>query len=83
MSTTTLQEIIPDLVERRKLLGLSYAQLGERAGVGGSNIHQWENGRWPPRADLFIAWIGALGLELKVVTVPKKILRLAGEHVPR
>ena len=77
----TLQEIVPDLAERRKLLNLSYRDVGERAGVTASNVHQWENGT-PPRSDLFLAWLGALGLELKIVTTPKKIPRETGAHVP-
>jgi len=60
------------LCERRRALGLSQAQVGERLGVTKVTLRHWESGRsYPVSFAAYRAWVRALGGVLKIdLTLP-------------
>jgi transcriptional regulator with XRE-family HTH domain len=64
------------LRSRRKALGLTQEQLGQRAGLAAKHVSRIENGTHEPKVSTLFALVSALGLELalaeagKVVSAP-------------
>lgn len=52
------------LRSRRKALGLTQAQLGQRAGLAAKHVSRIENGTHEPKVSTLFALTSALGLEL-------------------
>lgn len=64
------------LRSRRRALGLTQDELGQRAGLAAKHVSRIENGTHEPKVSTLLALISALGLELvlgekgKVATAP-------------
>ena len=64
------------LRSRRKALGLTQEELGQRAGLAAKHVSRIENGTHEPKVSTLFALVSALGLELamgeagKVAPVP-------------
>lgn len=58
--------LIDDLVERRKLLGVSQAEVASRMGVGQSTISEFENEATDPRLSTLQRYARAVGAEVSV-----------------
>lgn len=52
------------LRSRRKALGLTQEELGQRAGLAAKHISRIENGTHEPKVSTLFALVSALGLEL-------------------
>jgi transcriptional regulator with XRE-family HTH domain len=52
------------LRSRRKELGLTQEELGQRAGVAAKHVSRIENGTHEPKVSTLFALVSALGLEL-------------------
>ena len=72
MSTS---EIVADLIERRKLLGLSQYEVAMKGKINRTSIAHYERGTYAPSVDGLIRWCAGLGLEMKIVTVNRKDIR--------
>ena len=79
MQTQALRDAIgvsQAIRSRRKELGLTQDELGNRAGLAAKHVSRIENGTHEPKVSTLLALISALGLELvlgekgKVVSVP-------------
>lgn len=79
MHTRTLRDatgLTQALRSRRKDLGLTQAELGQRAGLAAKHVSRIENGTHEPKVSTLFALVSALGLELalgdagKVVAAP-------------
>lgn len=62
-------ELIDQLIERRKFLSLSQADLDEMIGVSESMVAKWESKARLPGAFFFMCWAKALGVRLIVQEV--------------
>lgn len=60
----TLSPIAADLVERRKELGLSQAEVARRMNRCATEVSGWEYGRNDPSLRNLEIWCAALGLRL-------------------
>jgi len=58
------QSVIPQLVERRKSLGIAQADLDLEIGVANGLVAKWEVGMRKPSGFLLHCWAQALGCEL-------------------
>jgi transcriptional regulator with XRE-family HTH domain len=56
--------LMSELKERRQALGWSFQELGERCGIDGRFLSDWEHGIDSPRLEAVENWAGALGLRL-------------------
>ena len=57
-SNSSLTEIsIPELIERRKNLGMSLRELSRRLGVDVAGVWRWEAGKVMPHALFLRAWL--------------------------
>jgi transcriptional regulator with XRE-family HTH domain len=54
------------LRSRRKELGLTQEELGQRAGLAAKHVSRIENGTHEPKVSTLFALVSALGLELAV-----------------
>ena len=52
------------LRSRRKQLGLTQEELGQRAGLAAKHVSRIENGTHEPKVSTLLALVSALGLEL-------------------
>ncbi|RWM35750.1 helix-turn-helix domain-containing protein [Mesorhizobium sp.] len=67
---------IGNLIRRqRKTLGLSQAQLGERAGLRQASVSLIETGNPAVRIDTLLALLAALDLEFRIAPRSRKALR--------
>jgi len=56
--------LIPQLIIRRKELGLTQKTLGEMLGVADDLVAKWETGARKPSGFLLFCWADALGCNL-------------------
>jgi transcriptional regulator with XRE-family HTH domain len=59
--------LISELETRRKTLGWSTNELGDRCGIDEAFLNDWERGIGSPRFDEIQRWVTALGLNLELV----------------
>lgn len=59
-----LRLLIAELVERRRKVGMSQAQLAERIGTSQRTISQLENLAHEPKLGTLVVWARAVGLQL-------------------
>lgn len=62
---TTLAALVRGLRARRAVLGLSQEQVGERMGISGAAIGQYETCANMPSAPRLFRWIDALELDVR------------------
>lgn len=60
-------DLLPQLIERRRQLGLTQGELEDRIGVTGCLVGKWECGMRTPGAFLLGCWAEALGARLVIV----------------
>ena len=72
--------IAEQVVDRRRVLGLSQAELAELTGTTQSAIARLESGGRPPRIDTLMRIAGALDCELKVELRPRTRRGARDEH---
>ncbi len=60
-------DLTEDLKARRQAFGWSIEDVGERCGIDGQTLHDWERGADEPRLDMARRWAAALGLSVKLV----------------
>ena len=63
----TVEEILQSMVDRKEALGLSYQQIGDRAGYCASGAHHAMRQSGNPRLATLCDLAEALGLEIRVV----------------
>lgn len=66
-----LGRLVAFFAERRKALGISQVQLGERLGVADRLVNKWECGDRQPA--LFMAMLWAEALDCDLVLVPREV----------
>lgn len=59
------------LRSRRKALGLTQEELGQRAGLAAKHVSRIENGTHEPKVSTLFALVSALGLELALAEAGK------------
>jgi transcriptional regulator with XRE-family HTH domain len=65
-------QLIGELDSRRRMLGWSLTDVGERCGIDAAALSQWENGDGVPRLDAVQRWAVALGLHVVLVPAEKE-----------
>ena len=61
------QGLTEHLKTRRQALGWSIEEVGERCGIDGHVLTEWERGAAAPRLDMAQRWAAVLGLSMKLV----------------
>lgn len=58
-----LDEIAAMLIRRRKMLGLTQAEVAERAGIDHTHLCHLESGRRHPGPSVIVRWAGGLRID--------------------
>jgi len=59
-------EVIDALIEQRHKLKMSQEELAHKIGCTKSLIHKWEQYKRIPSGFMFVCWLDALGLTIKI-----------------
>lgn len=72
-----VEELVGQLVLRRRTAGLSQAEVADRVGTSQRTVSQWDNRAHDPKVGAAVVWGRAVGLRL--VCVPAESLSSPGE----
>jgi ribosome-binding protein aMBF1 (putative translation factor) len=64
--TTSYDEMITGLIDRRNQLGISQEGLAFTIGCTPSLIHKWEQYKRVPSGFMFACWVEALGCQIEI-----------------
>lgn len=65
-----LDEIIDQLVAKRRGQRISLLSLSEKIGTNPATLNRWENKRVYPTSQSLEKWVSSLGLELSLKILP-------------
>lgn len=72
-----LAHMVSDLIKRRKTLGLTQAEVAQKAGLTQAQIARLENSAQIPRVDTLIKVAVALGLNIKLNEIDEQAASLS------
>lgn len=70
-----ISNIVRQLADRRRELGMTYSALAARSGVSEPTVNRTLNGRSNPSLSVLLALAGAMGVELKLSAEPAQSFR--------